>query len=159
KAGPHLRGAGRDVQQGEGSMPVESKAIARRLYEEAWNRRKLEVVDQLLSPSHALHEPYASGSQIGPQAYKATVMRFQAGLPDLRFTIQDMISEGDKVVVSWIISGTHQGEFYGIAPTNKKVSVEGITIHQIEKGKILESYASWDRLGMMRQVEAIPPRK
>jgi len=140
-------------------MAVANKAIARRLYEEAWNGRKLEVVDQLLSPSHALQEPNASGSQIGPQVYKATVKRFLTGLPDLRFTIQEMISEGDKVVVSWILSGTHQGEFYGIAPTNKKVSVEGITIHQIENGKILESNASWDRLGMMRQVEAIPPRK
>jgi len=140
-------------------MPVENKTIVRRLYEEVWNDRKVDVVDKLLSPSHALQEPNASGSQIGPQVYKATVTRFLAAVPDLRFTIQDMISEGDKVVVSWVLSGTHQGEFYGIAPTNKKISVEGITIHQIKNGKILESYASWDRLGMMRQVEAVSTRK
>jgi|tagenome__1003787_1003787.scaffolds.fasta_scaffold20989078_8 steroid delta-isomerase-like uncharacterized protein len=140
-------------------MPMENKTVARRLYEEVWNERKLAVVDKLLSPSHALQEPNASGSQIGPQAYKATVTRFLTGLPDLKFTIQDLISEGDKLVVSWVLSGTHQGEFYGIAPTNKKVSVEGITIHQIAKGKILESFASWDRLGMMRQLETVPAKK
>jgi steroid delta-isomerase-like uncharacterized protein len=140
-------------------MPVENKTIVRRLYEEVWNDRKVDVVDKLLSPSHALQEPNASGSQIGPEVYKTTVTRFLAAVPDLRFTIQDMISEGDKVVVAWVLSGTHQGEFYGIAPTNKKVSVEGITIHQIKNGKILESYASWDRLGMMRQVEAVSTRK
>ena len=61
-------------------MPVENKAIARRLYEEVWNERKLEVVDQLLSPSHALHEPNASDSQVGPQAYKATLTQFFKGL-------------------------------------------------------------------------------
>jgi steroid delta-isomerase-like uncharacterized protein len=140
-------------------MPAENKTIARRLYEEVWNERKLELVDQLLSPSHALHEPSASGSQVGPQAYKTTITRFLTGLPDLRFTIQDLISERNKLVVSWLLSGTHSGEFYGMAATNKKISVEGITIHQIENGKILESYASWDRLGLMRQLEAVPPRK
>jgi len=140
-------------------MPVENKTIVRRLYEEVWNDRKVDVVDKLLSPSHALQEPNASGSQIGPQVYKTTVKRFHVAIPDLRFTVQEVISEGDKVVVSWILSGTHRGEFYGIAPTNKKISVEGITIHQIKNGKILESYASWDRLGMMRQVEAVSTRK
>ena len=140
-------------------MPVENKTIVRRLYEEVWNDRKVDVVDKLLSPSHALQEPNASGSQIGPQVYKATVKRFHAAIPDLRFTVQEVISEGDKVVVAWILSGTHQGEFYGIAPSNKKISVEGITIHQVKNGKILESYASWDRLGMMRQVEAVSTRK
>lgn len=140
-------------------MPVENKTIVRRLYEEVWNDRKVDVVDKLLSPSHALQEPNASGSQIGPQVYKATVKRFHAAIPDLRFTVQEVISEGDKVVVAWILSGTHQGDFYGIAPSNKKVSVEGITIHQVKNGKILESYASWDRLGMMRQVEAVSTRK
>lgn len=140
-------------------MPVENKAIARRLYEEVWNERKIEIIDKLLSPSHALHEPNAADSQIGPQAYKATVMRFLAGFPDLNFSIQDVISENNKLVVSWVLSGTHQGDFYGVAATNKKVSVEGITIHQIENGKILDSYASWDRLGLMRQLEAVPHRK
>jgi steroid delta-isomerase-like uncharacterized protein len=140
-------------------MAMENKAIARRLYEEAWNQRKLELIDKLLSPSHALHEPNAADSQVGPQAYKATVTRFLAGFPDLNFAIQDLISEGNKLVVSWLLSGTHRGEFYGVAPTNNKVSVEGITIHQIENGKILDSLASWDRLGLMRQLEALPHRK
>jgi steroid delta-isomerase-like uncharacterized protein len=140
-------------------MPVENKAIARRLYEEVWNERKVEIVDKLLSPSHALHEPNAPDSQIGPQAYKTTVKRFLTGFPDLHFAIQDVISESDKLVVSWVLSGTHQGDFYGVAATNKTVSVEGITIHQIENGKILDSYASWDRLGLMRQLEAVPARR
>jgi steroid delta-isomerase-like uncharacterized protein len=139
-------------------MPVENQVTIRRLYEEVWNKRNLAVVDEILSPSHALSEPNAPDSQVGPQAYKATVNRFFAGMPDLRFTIQDLISEKNKVVVVWVMSGTHRGEFYGAPATNKKVSVEGITIHQVENGKLLDSYASWDRLGTMQQMGALPAR-
>jgi steroid delta-isomerase-like uncharacterized protein len=138
-------------------MPLENKAIVRRLYEAVWNERKLEVVDELISASHALHDPMASGSQIGPESYKQRVVELTTSFPDLRFTIEDMITEKGKVVVSWIISGTHEGEFMGIPPTGKKISVEGITIHHITNGKILDSYASWDALGLMRQLGVGPP--
>jgi steroid delta-isomerase-like uncharacterized protein len=138
-------------------MPVENKAIVRRLYEAVWNERKLEVVDELISPSHALHEPTVSGSQVGPEAYRQQVARFTTPFPDLRFAIEDIVSENDKLVVSWIISGTHKGEFMGIPPTGKKISVEGITINHIANGKILDSYVSWDALGLMRQLGVGPP--
>jgi steroid delta-isomerase-like uncharacterized protein len=138
-------------------MPVENKAIVRRLYEAVWNERKLEVVDELISPSHALHDPIAFGSQIGPESYKQRVVELTTSFPDLRFTIEDIITEKGKFVVSWIISGTHKGEFMAIPPTGKKISVEGITIHHIANGKILDSYASWDGLGLMRQLGVGPP--
>jgi steroid delta-isomerase-like uncharacterized protein len=140
-------------------MAAENKAIIRRLYDEVWNERKIGLVDKLMSPSHALYEPSVPDSRMGPEAYKATVNRFAKGMPDISFAIQDMISEKNKVVVLWIMSGTHTGEFDGFAATNKKFSVEGITIHQVENGKILDSYASWDRLGMMRQLGVEPLRK
>ena len=62
-------------------MPMENKTIVRRLYEEVWNKRKLEVVDQLISPSHALQDPIASGSHVGPESYKRRVVEFTTGLP------------------------------------------------------------------------------
>jgi steroid delta-isomerase-like uncharacterized protein len=140
-------------------MPAENKAIIRRLYDEVWNERKIGLVDKLMSPSHALYEPNVPDSRVGPEAYKATVNRFVKAIPDISFAIQDTISEKNKVVVQWIMSGTHKGEFDGYAATNKKFSVEGITIHQVENGKILDSFASWDRLGMMRQLGVEPLRK
>lgn len=137
-------------------MTSENKSIARRLYQEVWNERKLDVVDELISPSHALYDPNASDSQVGPQAYKRTLTTFLTGIPDLRFKVQDMISENSKLAVSWVVSGTHQGDFYGIPATNKKISVEGVTIHQIDSGKILDSYVTWDMLGVMRRLGAVP---
>jgi steroid delta-isomerase-like uncharacterized protein len=131
-------------------MSAENKAIARRLYGEVWNGRRLEIVDEIISPSHALHGSITEGSAIGPAAYKGTVTRFLTGFPDLRFSIDDMVAEDAKLVVSWNISGTHNGEFMGIPATHKKVSIDGITINHIVNGKIMDSYVSWDALGMMQ---------
>jgi len=135
---------------------MENKTIVRRLYEEVWNKRKLEVVDELISASHALQDPIVSGSQVGPELYKRRVVEMTIGFPDLCFTIEDTIAEGEKFVACWTISGTHKGEFMEIPATGRKISVEGITIHHIRNGKILDSYARWDVLGLMRQLGAIP---
>lgn len=138
-------------------MSTKNKHIVRRLYEEVWNQRKLDLVAELISPSHALHDPNISGSQIGPEAYKQLVARFTTAFPDLHFDIEDMFSEKDKLVVSWTVSGTHQGEYEGIPPTGKEISVDGITINYLADGKILDSYVSWDALGLMRQLGHAPP--
>ena len=138
-------------------MPTDNKAIVRRLYDEVWNKRRLEVVDALISPSHALNDPLASDSQVGPKLYKQRVVDLTTSFPDLRFTIEDLIAEKGKVVACWTISGTHKGEFMDIPATGKKVSVEGITIHLITNGKILDSYARWDALGLMRKLADVPP--
>ncbi len=137
-------------------MSMENKAIVRRLYEEVWNKRRVELVDELMSPSHAMHDNHLPDSGIGPEAYKRNVARFVAGFPDLRFTVEDMLVENDKVAVGWTISGTHKGEFRGISPTGRKVSVEGITINHIADGKIMDSYVSWDALGLLQQLGAAP---
>jgi predicted ester cyclase len=131
-------------------MLLDNKAIVRRLYEEASNKRRLEVVDELISPSHAPNDRITSGSQIGPELYKRGVIEFTTSFPDLRFTIEDMITEKGKVVVSWIISGT-------LPATGSKIFVEGITIHHITNGKILDSHARWDALGLLRQLGDVSP--
>jgi steroid delta-isomerase-like uncharacterized protein len=139
-------------------MPVDNKVIVRQLYEEVWNKRKVELMHLLISPSHALHGPSLdlSRSSMGPEAYKHQVEVFTTGFPDLRFTIEDMIAEKEKVVTYWMMSGTHRGEFKKIPATNKKMSVDGITIHHITKGKIMDSYFSWDMWGMMEQLGVAP---
>lgn len=136
-------------------MSAENKAIIGRLYEEVWNKRKLEVLSELVSPSHALHGPNFSGSAIGPEAYKGQVSGFLAGFPDLRWTIEDIVAENDRVVACWTFAGTHRGDFMGVPATNKKVSVDGMTIHHITSGKIMDSYSNWDALGLMQQLGVV----
>ncbi len=137
-------------------MPSDNKSIVRQVYEEVWNKRRLELFDEIISPSHALHDSTLTGASVGPEAYKRQVTRFVTAFPDLRFTVQDIVGEKEKLAVAWTISGTHKGEYIGIPSTNKKVSVDGITIHHIVNGKIMDSYVSWDALGMMRQLGAVP---
>ena len=141
-------------------MSPDNNSIVRRLYEETWNKRKLEVLSELVSPSHAIHGPNFSGSSIGPEAYRRQVALFLAGFPDLRWTIEDMVAEKDKVAVVWSFTGTHKGEFMGVPATNKKVSIEGVTIHEIANGKIMDSYVNWDTWGLMQQLGVVSaPRK
>ena len=137
-------------------MSTENKNIIRRLYDEVWNRRKLDLVAELISPSHALNDPFVNGSQIGPELYRRRILELTASFPDMRFTLDDLIAEKEKVVASWVISATHDGEFMNIPATGKKVSVEGITIHFIRDGKILDSNARWDAVGLLRQLGAFP---
>ena len=139
-------------------MPIDNKSIVRRLYEEVWNMRRLEVIDELISPSHALQIADATHPEtgIGPEAYARIIVEFVTAFPDVKFTVLDLIAENDKVVACWNISGTHQGVFRGLAPTGKKISVDGSTVNQLANGKIMDSYVSWDLLGLMQQLGAIP---
>ena len=137
-------------------MSAENKAIIRRLYGEVWNGRRLDLIGEIISPSHALHDNNSPDSSIGPEAYKSQVDRFLSGFPDLYFSIDDMVAEDEKLVVSWNIAGTHRGEFMGFPATNKKISVDGITINHIVNGKIIDSYINWDALGMLQQLGVAP---
>jgi steroid delta-isomerase-like uncharacterized protein len=138
-------------------MSSVNKEVVRRLYGEVWNDRRLEVVNEIISSSHALNDTNAEGSSIGPEAYKRQVTRFLTAFPDLRFKIDDLVAEDEKLVVSWNISGTHEGEFMGVPATHKKMSVDGITINHIVDRKIIDSYVSWDALGMFQQLGVAPP--
>jgi steroid delta-isomerase-like uncharacterized protein len=82
----------------------------------------------------------------------ATVKAF----PDYNVTVEDEISQGDKVVTRWTARGTHQGEFLGIAPTGKQVTVTGITISRHNGGKIVESWTEWDTQSLMQQLGGYP---
>jgi steroid delta-isomerase-like uncharacterized protein len=133
------------------SVSAAHKEVFGRLYHSVWNERRLEFIDKVIAPTHALGDPTVSGGGVGPAAYRRQVERFVTGLPDLKFNIDETISEKDKLVVAWTITGTHKGDFLGVPPTNKKVSFSGITINQIANGKIIESTVIWDGLGLLDQ--------
>jgi steroid delta-isomerase-like uncharacterized protein len=137
-------------------MSMESVAISRRLIEEVWNNRRLEVINELIASTHTNHDPNTPDLGNGPEGYKRLVSLYTTAFPDLRLTIEDTVSEDDKLVISWNVSGTHKGDLKGIPPTNKKMSVEGITISRHANGKILDSRVSWDALGMMQQLGVVP---
>ena len=97
-----------------------------------------------------------SSASPGREGHKYQLALFRNAFPDLRVTIEDTFSEGDKVADRWTGRGTHQGELNGIAPTGKRVDCTGIVISRIEGGRIAEDWANFDDLGMMRQLGVIP---
>jgi steroid delta-isomerase-like uncharacterized protein len=141
------------------SVAPAHKEVFGRLYHSVWNDRRLEFIDKLIAKSHALSAPGVSGGGVGPAAYRRQVERYMAGFPDLKFTVDETVSEKEMLVVAWTITGTHRGEFLGIPPTNKKTSFSGITLHQIADGKILESTVQWDVLAFLQQLGVSTPVK
>jgi steroid delta-isomerase-like uncharacterized protein len=134
------------------SLAPEHKLLFGRLYHSVWNERRLEFLDQLIADTHALVEPTMSGTSVGPAAYKRQVERFLSGLPDLKFTVDETVSDGDRLVVYWTMSGTQREALFGVPATNKKVNISGVTMHEIADGKILESMVIWDRMSLAKQL-------
>ncbi|MFQ5824914.1 MAG: ester cyclase [bacterium] len=132
----------------------ENKALVRRLIEEAWNKGNLAVIDEILYPDYVLHID-APGA-INREGYKQAVSMYRVAFPDFRFVIDDMIAEGEKVVIRATMSGTQEGEFMGNAPTGKKLTMTAIAIRHLENGKIVEEWVETNMLGVLQQMGVIP---
>jgi steroid delta-isomerase-like uncharacterized protein len=135
-----------------GNVESDNKAIARYLTEEVFNKGNLDAVEKVISPDFTHHDPNTREFNSGPNGYKQFFQRYRKAFPDLHITIEQQIAEGDLVVDRWIGEGTHQGELMGMAPTGKKVSISGITIHRIAGGKIVETWNNFDSLSMVQQL-------
>jgi steroid delta-isomerase-like uncharacterized protein len=134
----------------------ENKALVRRHSEVFWNEGRLDIADDVHTADIVFHDP-ASPEVRGSAAYNQFATMYRTAFPDLKFTIEELIAEGDLVVERWSAEGTHQGELMGVAPTGKKVTNTGISIFRIAGSKIAEEWVQWTTLGMMQQLGVIPP--
>ena len=132
----------------------DNKALARRFYEDVFNYRNLALVDELCSQNHIFHTP--SETLRGREEFKQFLSQYITPFPDARFTVEDLIAEGDKVVSRYTFRGTHKGDLMGIAPTGKQVTITGIVIERIANGKSEEAWLNFDALGMMQQLGKVP---
>ena len=137
-------------------MSEENKALALRSIQEVWSKGNLDVVDNIYDANYVYHEPYA-GEIRGRDGLRQVVTMYRTGYPDLEFTSEDLVAEGDKVVQRWSCVGTHQGELMGIPATGKRTTTSGITIVRYENGKAVEEWVSWDALGWLQQLGVVPP--
>jgi predicted ester cyclase len=132
----------------------ENKAVVRRFFEELLSTDGLAVADELLSPGFRF---YFAGSTdpMGLERYKEFLVARRATFPDRRFVVEDMIAEGDKVSARFTMRGAHKGEFRGIAPSGKEVTMTGIDMIRLADGKMVEDRVEVDQLGMMQQLGVI----
>ena len=131
----------------------ENRALDRRFTEGVWKRGNLAVLDELLSADFNGHDPTISP---GSQGFKQFVLMYRTAFPDLHFTIEDQVAEGNKNVGRWTARGTHRGELMGIPPTGKPVTVTEMFISRHANGKLVESWFNFDTLGMLQQLGVIP---
>jgi steroid delta-isomerase-like uncharacterized protein len=134
----------------------ENKRISWRLQEEVFGQGKLESVDEFLAPDYVSHAPGDPELSRGPQDIKQIVRAYHSAFPDINFTVEKQVAEGDMVVTRWIASGTHRGEFMGIPPSGRRIYVSGMSMDRISRGRIVENWNNWEALEMMRQIDAIP---
>ncbi len=137
-------------------MSEANKHLVRRLMEEAWNGRNLDVIDELCSASFIMVDPSAPHLAPGPGAAKAYIASMITAFPDLQITIQDLFAEADRVSLRWCAEGTHQGELNGMAPTQRRVCVSGQAIYRIADGMIEEDWIIVDTYGMLQQLGVLP---
>jgi steroid delta-isomerase-like uncharacterized protein len=134
-----------------------NKAVVIQLYEEVFNKGDLDLADKLIAPDAVNHDPAAPPNiPSGALGVKAVVTMLRNAFPDDHHTIEDLVAEGDKVVVRLTHSGTHQGSFLGLAPTGKHITNTSIHIFRMASGKIVEVWANRDDLGVLQQLGAIP---
>ena len=132
----------------------ENKAIARRWSEEVWGKGNLAAIDELFATDFVFNYPIA-GATPDREGYKQSVTSLRASFADVHCVAEDTVAEGDKVAVRWTWGGTHsKGDYMGIAPTGKQVTITGISILRIAGGKIVEERGEMDNLSFMQQLGA-----
>jgi steroid delta-isomerase-like uncharacterized protein len=130
-------------------MSEQHKAEVRRWFEEVWNNRRGDAIAEMLAPEARIHGPEAL---FDPASFRSLHEKYLSVFPDIRFEMEDMVAEGDKVAFRWTVSGTHTGDGLGVPPTGKEVRFAGMGIVRFENGRIVEGWDSYDRMGMMQQL-------
>lgn len=137
--------------------PEESKALGRRLVE-AINSGNLAAIDEVFAPGYVNRNPFP-GTTADREGVKQSLTQFRAAFPDFRYTIEDEISVGDKLVHRLSARGTQKGEFQGTPATGKKAAWSEIHIVRLLNGKVVEHWGIEDQLGMMQQLGLAPAMK
>ena len=127
----------------------ENKTIVRKMID-AYNKHNLDWFDEFIAPDYFDHS-----NQVGIEGVKQLFSMGFTGFPDWHEAIDDIIAQGDKVWLRLTYTGTHTGEFFGLAPTGNKVTMTAVAIYRIVDGKLVEGWFINDRLDMFKQIGAI----
>ena len=133
---------------------LDNKAVVRRYYEEVLNQGRLSVLDDIAAEDYTEHDPLP-GQGNGRDDLRARVSLLKAAF-DPSFSIEDIVAEGDRIVVRWLSKGTHTGEFLGLPPSGEAYQIAGIDIHAVRDGRMAEHWHVVDQLSQLQQLGFIP---
>jgi steroid delta-isomerase-like uncharacterized protein len=128
-----------------------------RWFEEVWNKGREEAIDEMFAEdgvANGLSD--AEGNPVrGTEGFKTLHRAFREAFPNMQITVEDTVTEGDKIAARCTVRATHAGEGLGVAPTNQPVEFSGLTIVRIKDGKIVEAWNEFDFMKMYSQVGAL----
>jgi steroid delta-isomerase-like uncharacterized protein len=143
------------MMEGKKVASEQNKELYRRFIEECFTGGNLDLIDEMVAADGVDHQA-PPGTAQGPEGLKQFLSMFRSAFPDLQATVDQVIAEGDTIAARFTMSGTHQGEFFGIPPTGKRMEITGIDVVRFENGKMVEHWGNQDDLGMMQQLGVIP---
>ncbi len=129
-----------------------NKALFRRYFDEGTNKGDLDVVEELFASDYKHHDPANPDVIVGNEGVRRHIQTLRGAFPDLVFHIEDMVAQGDKVVIRWTANVTHTGDYFGIPPTGKSATITGMNTWQVRDGKAVEGWVNRDDVGLMQQL-------
>ena len=114
------------------------------------------LAQQLISPVAKFYVPGQSEPLQGPKGYLMIIAMMRGGFPDIQWTIEDMITENNKVAVRFTIRGTHKGVFFGVPATEKSIVVQAMNFYRLADNQIIEEFGQPNMLGLLTQIGAVP---
>lgn len=136
---------------------ADAKALVRSVIEEPW-KGNWDVIEEFVAEGYVGYDPSQPEPIRGRDGLRENFQQYIDGFAGARVTVDDQIAEGDRVATRWTGRGTHTGEIAGVSATGKDVTVSGLTISRLANGQIVEEWTTWDTLGMLIQIGAIPAR-
>lgn len=130
----------------------QNKSVVRRFIEEFVVGGDESLADEFFAPDYVRHDPGTPNGRQDRDEFVAMLSEMRTAFPDMEVEIEEMVAEGDFVVFRAVERGTHESEFMGIPPTGNSFEITGMAMHRIEDGKLAETWANWDMLGMLQQL-------
>ena len=139
-------------------MTTENNKLTMNRFVEFINTASEQLAGELISPNAIFYVPGQPEPMRGPGGYLAIIGMMRSGFPDIQWTLEDSVAEGEKVAARFIMRGTHQGAFFGVPPTGKSIKVQAMNFYRFSNGQIIEEYGQPDMLGLLTEIGAIPNR-
>lgn len=133
----------------------DNKSVIGAFIEDVINQGRLERADDIVIEDFVELDPLPGQAQ-GREGLKEMIRQMRSAFPDIRWTVDEMLAEGDKVFTRFTWSGTHEGAFLGVTATGRRITVKGMVIDRLVAGKMADSRILMDTLGMMQQLGALP---
>jgi steroid delta-isomerase-like uncharacterized protein len=138
------------------SVTIETNKRIMHRFTEFINTASEKLAAELISPNAVFHVPGRPEPLQGPTGYLEIIGLMRRGFPDIQWTLEEMIAEGEKVAARFTMRGTHQGTFFGVPATGKKIAVSAMNFYRLSGGQFVEERGQPDLLGLLQQIGAVP---